>query len=68
MTMNERQFYDVGTGKKFTAHADDIKVKIMKGTRQPALRTPSKHGDYYVYKFVKLAKYDAMVNKYGKTK
>ena len=66
--MQERQFYDVGSGKKFMAHKDDIKVKIMKDTRQPALRTLSKHGDYYVYKFIKLTKYDAMVDKYGKTR
>lgn len=66
--MRQMQFYDVGNRKMFTAKKDDIKVKIMKGTKQPALRTLAPNGEYYVYKFIKLADYDKMVAKFGKTR
>lgn len=66
--MRQMQFYDVGTKSFFTAAKDDIKVKIMKGTRQPALRTIAPSGEYYVYKFIKIADYEKMVAKFGKTR
>jgi hypothetical protein len=62
------QFYDVGTKSFFNAKKDDIRVKIMKGTRQPALRTIAPSGEYYIYKFIKIADYDKMVDKFGKTR
>ena len=62
------QFYDVGTKRFFMAKKDDIKVKIMKSTRQPALRTVAPSGEYYVYKFIKIADYEKLAKKFGETR
>jgi len=50
------------------AKKDDIKVKIMKSTRQPALRTVAPSGEYYVYKFIKIADYEKLAKKFGETR
>lgn len=64
----ERKFYDVGSRKRFTAKAEDVKVVRSTKSRPPALVTPSKHGDYQVWKWVSRDVEKEMVEKYGRGK
>lgn len=64
----ERRFYDVGSRKKFTAKAEDIKLLKGTKTRPPALVTESKHGDYKVWKWVSRDDEKEMLSKYGRGK
>jgi hypothetical protein len=70
--LNQRQFYDVGSGKKFTAPVEDIDVVKMKNKKikggVPALRVINPYTDNYSYKFIKRSDYDRMVDKFGKGK
>lgn len=64
--LKERQFYNVGTGKKIMVPADDIEVvKFKNGTH--ALLGYSKDGDK-MFKIIKESKIERMENKYGKAK